>query len=531
MQWHNLEVSGRSEPPMSTLRAVLDQLGAMVLAHDVGPEAAERTVSGVVIDDPDGGAPLSPGCVVLGVGAGTSERRADLLRRAAGAGATAVFVRHGGDLPAATAPAGGPCLVEVAPDLAWEQLHVFVRTALLALGEARPGAPRTLFDVANAVAVLVDGAVVIEDEHLRVIAYSSLDHPIDDARRATIIGRVIPDHYVTQIREAGVTAHLEGSAEPVRFDLEGEGMLPRLVIALRSGGRVIGLLWCITDDERERDARRALADAAPEVAVELLHHLTVDASRATDRLAAANQLLAGRPVAHLRELLGDDPTGAFVVLALQPAPGAPREPDPATRAAQFAAVYVDAYRLPALVAGVTGGRVEIVVALTSTTSAARARALLDELRQRAEATFGVPLLGAMGAVAEAARDLAASRRDAIAVLDLLAEGWPGPAAASYPEVQTRIALRELARSVLAAEHLGRGPVPELVASEAHADRALVATVRAFLDHGGDVGRTAAALEVHRNTVRYRIRRFEQVTGHDLSDPEARLVAQLQLLTG
>ena len=49
----------------------------------------------------------------------------------------------------------------------------------------------------------------------------------------------------------------------------------------------------------------------------------------------------------------------------------------------------------------------------------------------------------------------------------------------------------------------------------------VATLRAVLDHGG-VNEAAAALGIHRNTVTYRLRRIETLTGWQLDDPDLRL---------
>jgi purine catabolism regulator len=49
----------------------------------------------------------------------------------------------------------------------------------------------------------------------------------------------------------------------------------------------------------------------------------------------------------------------------------------------------------------------------------------------------------------------------------------------------------------------------------------LSTLRAVLDRGG-VNEAAAALGVHRNTVAYRLRRIEALTGWRLSDPELRL---------
>ena len=55
-----------------------------------------------------------------------------------------------------------------------------------------------------------------------------------------------------------------------------------------------------------------------------------------------------------------------------------------------------------------------------------------------------------------------------------------------------------------------------------------ASLRAYLDHFGDVRAAAAALHVHPNTLRYRIRRVQTLTGMDLDDPATRLVVALSL---
>jgi hypothetical protein len=55
----------------------------------------------------------------------------------------------------------------------------------------------------------------------------------------------------------------------------------------------------------------------------------------------------------------------------------------------------------------------------------------------------------------------------------------------------------------------------------------LATLRAILDHPGP-GEAAAALGVHRNTIAYRIRRMEAVTGWGLADPDLRLALAIAL---
>src|SRR5438132_7401097 len=64
-------------------------------------------------------------------------------------------------------------------------------------------------------------------------------------------------------------------------------------------------------------------------------------------------------------------------------------------------------------------------------------------------------------------------------------------------------------------------------SEHHGD--LVSTLAAYLRHGGNATRTADALYLHRNSLRYRLARIQALTGLDPDDPDARLALQIGVL--
>lgn len=77
------------------------------------------------------------------------------------------------------------------------------------------------------------------------------------------------------------------------------------------------------------------------------------------------------------------------------------------------------------------------------------------------------------------------------------------------------------------ERLARALLEPLLIGRPDVRREHLATLRALLDHGG-VNETAAALGVHRNTVAYRLRRIEALTGWRLADPEIRLPLAIAL---
>lgn len=55
---------------------------------------------------------------------------------------------------------------------------------------------------------------------------------------------------------------------------------------------------------------------------------------------------------------------------------------------------------------------------------------------------------------------------------------------------------------------------------------LVATLTEYLECGGSYDATSQTLSVHRNTLKYRLQRIREITGHDLSSPDTRFNLQL-----
>lgn len=55
------------------------------------------------------------------------------------------------------------------------------------------------------------------------------------------------------------------------------------------------------------------------------------------------------------------------------------------------------------------------------------------------------------------------------------------------------------------------------------------TVSTFLELGGSVERTAAAMFVHKNTIRYRLAQAEELLGHPLSERRTEVAVALRCL--
>ncbi|GGX88713.1 PucR family transcriptional regulator [Streptomyces fructofermentans] len=134
------------------------------------------------------------------------------------------------------------------------------------------------------------------------------------------------------------------------------------------------------------------------------------------------------------------------------------------------------------------------------------------------------------------------------VVGLSAPAGPVAAAAAYKQAEQALSVaRRRGRVLVEHEELAAGSVVPLLADDAvraFADgllRALrehdatgrgdlVASLRAWLSRHGQWDAAAADLGVHRHTLRYRMRRVEEILGRSLDDPDVRMELWLALKT-
>ncbi|MFI2202734.1 PucR family transcriptional regulator [Streptomyces sp. NPDC020192] len=153
------------------------------------------------------------------------------------------------------------------------------------------------------------------------------------------------------------------------------------------------------------------------------------------------------------------------------------------------------------------------------------------------------------AALEAARavpEQAAGADEEELVVGLSAPAGPIAAAAAYKQAEQALSVaRRRGRVLVEHEQLAAGSVLPLLADDAvkafadgllralHEHDAtgrgdLVASLRAWLSRHGQWDAAAADLGVHRHTLRYRMRRVEEILGRSLDDPDVRMELWLAL---
>jgi sugar diacid utilization regulator len=124
-------------------------------------------------------------------------------------------------------------------------------------------------------------------------------------------------------------------------------------------------------------------------------------------------------------------------------------------------------------------------------------------------------------------DLAAARLEAdecLALHEVSSRVTP-PA---YDETWDEILLQRLRTVARSGRTPDRGPVADLRRHDRANATDYVLTLQAWLEAQGDPAEAGKRLEVHENTVRYRMRKMAEITNLPLDDPRKRLAMMIEL---
>ncbi|WP_344130200.1 helix-turn-helix domain-containing protein [Saccharopolyspora halophila] len=525
------------------LRQLLTTIGDPLVDVLAAPAGLDVEVRDVVIVDPEEESGSSrSGDFVLVIGArGRAAMR--LVRDAARGGATAVAVKIGSEADAGalrdTAIDTGIALLGVRPEVRWERLESYAHTAIdnarlttdADLGEALGD----LFSLAQTVAAMTDGIVSIEDTASRVLAYSRSDDEVDELRRLSILGRQGPEAYLAMLREWGVYHRLRAGEDVVRLEERPDlGIRRRMAVGIHAGSQPLGSIW-VQEGARPLSERseRALLGAARLAAVQLIRQRSEVGGEPRLRENLLAGLLDGRVDARsVADNIGADAERPAVVavFTLRPAGGADRSELELQRSEMtgLISVHASAYRRSALVTTI-GSRVYVLLPeLPERSAGSAALQLTKEIVTAAGQHLRARVQVGVGSAVSTLDDVVESRAEADRVLEaLLHDG--GTEVATISDVRAQVVVSEILTMLQGNDRYRDSRLEVLHEHDAEHGAELARSLLTYLEHFGEVRSASAALHVHPNTLRYRVRRAGDLTGIDLTSPTERLNTHLQLL--
>ncbi|MBP1234473.1 DNA-binding PucR family transcriptional regulator [Arthrobacter sp. PvP102] len=533
---------GAQSQSQPTLADVARSAGSEIVSVVEMPADDQQVVAGSVLYDSTAAPAKFPGAVALAIGLSLSGKRLRAkVQELKDAGYVAIVYKTNGKPDAALRAAAretGMALFRASDSVPWNQLAEIMDAAVIphrqsgrTLVDIRPG---DLFDLANTVAAQAGGAIAIADPDQTILAYSTLpDQPIDETRRSSILRLHVPHSVQTDKDYRRV--HAASDALDVATE---DPRLRRTAIAIRAGGAVLGSLWLLERAEHHnKDANRILREAANVAALHILHKRTTYVSTLTRQMDLVKPLLFEPERAELAAIrLGISAASVRVAaLSVWPADAIAAE-TLQSRLRLFDTIRTAcAIRLPSAVCGLSDGIVYIVLPQSTESSLQFQRGTLLKIVQNARRLLARPVLAALGAAATIDR-LTESRVNAELVLsELVRNVVDGRIAADSDDVVaddeslgSRLQLRQIASSLTASGQLPGTHALRIAEYDEHHKKSFEETIYAYLSCGGNAVEAAKALDVHVNTVRYRLARVQALFGIDVDDPETRLLLWLQL---
>lgn len=377
-----------------------------------------------------------------------------------------------------------------------------------------------IFTFANHLAWRVGGPITIEDPSWSIIAYSTLHHRIDHARRHTILRHEVPPEFKQLVSSHRVAE---------RF-IEGESfveILPdpdldfhrRLAVPVRIHGVVVGSIWVA-------DPHGTLSDDAVEVLLEAAQQATnffrlqSDHRRRESDIFLSMMLTGDNDSDFLSQYFGLTNLSQCCVLRVE------HDAEPETRQkilhlASIGCRQSDFNYLP-----LQQGTVSYLIVFEEATDSP----LFEKINKLAYSLKSVSedIRVSIGGLAHHVRDIHRSRNQADLVTRYLRSSTASRVA-RFEDVQNGIALMEMA-DLFTSQSLSFPPLLAPLAKLASVDHdeALRTLELFFLVHG-NATEAARLIQVHPNTYRYRLNRVMDLLGLDLDDPETRLLVSIQLL--
>jgi GAF domain-containing protein len=398
-----------------------------------------------------------------------------------------------------------------------DQLHRQLSEIVLA-GHGLPA-------VVELMAELVGEPTVILDEHMRLVVAAG--EPSDAfGQRVAARGldqRSRADDEIARALDA--LGRLTTWVVPLRPPYR---VRPRLVVPIVAGAQLLGSVWIEARPDAIDEEQVMLEQAVRVVGLELLKERSLVEAERRQQRELLEELLGPRrtddsSLARRAAELGVDLERGYRLAVAGVRVERRRRPDPGAALRARERLVASFRRQPWCdFVGESGGRIVALVQPDSRTLREGLERIASELRaDRArvrvvlsEQCDGVAEYRTNFVAAERALQLFAPKIDAPVVVDLAAARVLTLLFREGGEAQ----LRRFAAAVLQ-------PILE---QRPAVQQELLRTLEAYLAHGGSPSRTAAALNVHVNTVYYRLERLRALLGDDFASPYRALDFQIAL---
>ncbi len=374
-------------------------------------------------------------------------------------------------------------------------------------------------NVVDELARVIGRPITVEDAEGRLIAYSIHDEPVDTVRMETLLRKGASSATIEALKKRGVYRNINSAPGIVRVPAIPEiGFTSRICAAIRGGARVLGYLWVVDESPTVPTyIEESLRQTCKILASELLDKGSV--AKEKQQFEFVKDVIEGtesdQSALYLRaKALGWYPELPFQTIIVRVRSMA--KPDTRGLLTKEIESYLRKSGAFWLKSSDKDEDVIILGGAWIGPASSLAKHLEEKVQDYANGAVGV------GTCGDVLSHLRKSYEEASAAIGLGARlNLRGPC-----HDYSSLAPYELVSCMAHCKKVGdfgRNLVEKVIAYDALRDGDLFVTLEAYLDLYGKRKAAAKKLNIHPNTLDYRVKRLKEITRVDFDDPSVRLV--------
>ena len=298
----------------------------------------------------------------------------------------------------------------------------------------------------------------------------------------------------------------------------------RYIQPIRAVDQLVGYLWLYFETELDADAPRTI--------LEFAHLLGPELARRSPTLTenpgghVLRQFLAGGlSVNHVASILGVDEHSNIVVIAVDVEATKSDAVIIQSRVVRALALYTQMHLASSLVGTVDQ---QIYLLHASPRLKPDVEAIMRAISKHLTRAVQTKVRAAAGGVHQGLAEARISRNEADLTLRVLRTKNDWERDGLFASMRHDIVLNEIVDVLRARPILVRGLLDRLITHDRQYNTDYVTTLRVYINSFGDMRAAAQSLNLHPNSLRYRVKRLTEIGGLDLDDPKLRLALQLLL---
>ncbi|MCW9134697.1 PucR family transcriptional regulator [Bacillus paramycoides] len=389
-----------------------------------------------------------------------------------------------------------------------------------------------LEEFADIVSEILQCPITIEDVNHRLLAYSTHDERTDPARIGTIMGRRVPEKVINNLWKEGIIPALLKNREPIRIKkIDDIGLHDRVAVSIWNKEEVLGFIWALEIEKSLTEQDFALLKKYAEAVKSKLLQLQARKNQKEERSQEffwkllTNHMQVNSEVMENFYELQITPASLFTVAVFHFEKKITNEKEK-----QISYLLKTSQHLKVLLYTIDRNQ---LILLTSLDNVKRPfheiNDFADSFVNKMEKRYGIKSIKpAFSSIYSDYQKISKAYKETLTVLSIK-EKFPSDTVNIHSYQNMGIyQLIDLLLEKRKHEEYENQALHKLYEYDNKYNSNLVETLEIYLNKDSNISEVVKALNIHANTLSYRLKRIYEISEIDLKDPNQKMILYLDL---